>query len=232
MTWIRIVETLDPSSAILTRRNWLLRAAVLGLGALGACTLTREAPIKQTFLLDTRRPAGVSSAPLPGALMVAPVRVAEAYAGKPMVFRTEEYRYESDFYNEYFIAPRDIVTQRLIEWLQAARLYEAVLPAVGPGPRAGLILDAIVTEMHGDLRDPAQPKAVLAMQCYLTHPTEQPLRVLFSQEVRHASPMADSSATSLAAGLSSALAAVLTQLEQKLRAAAVPAIPVSGRNGG
>lgn len=187
-----------------------------------ACSLTKPAPVKNTWLIDAPRPANAPrQAPLPGILLVDTASVAEAFAGKPMVYRFEAHRYESDYYNEFFVAPRDIIGQRVLEWLQAAQLFETVAPLSGSRARHARRLQVFVNELYADVRERAHPAAVLSIQFYLIAEDDggRPLR--YGAQLRNVAAMRDDSAQAYAEALSRALAAVLTELEQQLRGAAL-----------
>jgi cholesterol transport system auxiliary component len=188
---------------------------------LAACSLTRPAPVKHTWLIDAQRSVTPAESPLPGLLLVDSVVVAEAFAGKPMVYRFEDHRYESDFYNEFFVAPRDIIGQRVLEWLQAAQLFETVAPLSGSRARDARRLRTFVNEMYADVRDRAQPTAVLSVQFYIVSENESGKPVRFGQQLRNVAPMRDDSAQAYAEALSQALAAVLAELEKQLRSASL-----------
>jgi cholesterol transport system auxiliary component len=206
--------------SVRTARRTGLGVTALALVVLvQACTFNPPNPVKHSYLLEASRAPSVEAPSHRGALFVAAFRVAEPFASKGMVYRFDEYRYESDFYNEFFVAPRDIVTQRVLEWLQSAGLFDSVRPAAGTGRRGALQLDGLVTEMYGDLRDAQQARAVLAVQFYVTRDGRPSNEVLFAQQLSQSVPIPDASAMSLAAGLSQALQAILAELEKQLRAA-------------
>jgi len=203
--------------------NTALRAFLLALTILActACSLNTPAPARNTFLPrpDLSR-ATVQGESLPGLLLVNVFAVAEAFAGKPMVYRFDENRYETDFYNEFLVAPRDLVTQGALEWLQRAQPYETVAPAAGARAPRALLLQGTVNELYADVRDPQRPAAVLSVRFYLVDET-QPARPLRSSgELRRAIPIADASAAAFAEGVSRAMTEIFGELEQRLRAAA------------
>src|SRR5262245_57240700 len=112
-----------------------LRASACALYALlllavstSGCLLSRPAPVRNTYLLELNPGQPTSDTSLPGVLLVGGFEVAQPFAAKEMVYRFDEYRYDSDFYNEFFVAPRDMIGQRVLEWLQGARPYETVAP--------------------------------------------------------------------------------------------------------
>jgi hypothetical protein len=199
----------------------LLASALVAAAALAAgCSFTRPAPVKQAYLLEAQRAPEAAPPAFDGTLRVGMFGTAPAFAGEPMVYRFDEHRYDADFYNEWFVAPRDLVSQRVFEWMQNARVYASTLPATGEGPRPAPLLSGLVTEMYGDLRDPSHPAAVLAIQFYITQQGRDANGVLLAQQLRQVVPMTDASASALATGLSTALTNILAEFERQVRAAA------------
>jgi uncharacterized lipoprotein YmbA len=192
----------------------LLLAAALTLS--GCAGGGKAQPQRQTFFIDLPAPRP-SGPPLPGILLLEGVDVAEAFAGKQMVYRFGDNRYQSDYYNEFLVSPREMIGQRALEWLQGVRLYETVAPLAGSSVPDAMVLRAVVNEMYADLRDPARPAAVLSLQLYVTAESGegQPLR--FAQQLRSVQPMRDASAQAYADALSRALEAVLWEAERQMR---------------
>jgi len=189
-------------------------AALVALPLIAACAATQPAAPRSTYLLEAVRTAEPLSVAHPGSLSVALFRVAEPFAGKGMVYRFDEYRYEADFYHQYFVAPRDMITQRVFEWLQSAGVFQSVRLATGVRRHGGLSLEGLVTEMYCDLRKAQRPAAVITIQFYVVSDRGQ---VLFATQLRSVKAMADSSAESASRSLSEALVAVLSELETQLR---------------
>lgn len=191
--------------------------ACIALLCLGGCARggKPEAP-RQTFLLDLPAPQPGGS-PLPGVLLVDALDVVEAFGGRQMVYRFGEHRYQSDFYNEFLVAPRDLVGQRMLEWLQGARLFETVAPLAGSRIPDALVLRGVVNEMYADLREPSRPAAVMSVQLYVTAEPANGNPVRFAQQLRQSAPMTDASAQAYADALSRALAQILVEAERQIR---------------
>jgi uncharacterized lipoprotein YmbA len=187
--------------------------------ALCGCSLSRPPLVKQTYLLEAARAPETAAPAFDATLRVGMFAAAPPFAGKQMVYRSDTHRYDADFYNEYFVAPRDMVTQRVFEWMQNARVFRTTLLATAEGPRNALRLSGLVTEMYGDMRDPQRPAAVLAIQFYVTRPTGDDDSVLLAQQLRQVVPVEDASAAALARGLSTALSNLLAEFEKQARGA-------------
>jgi ABC-type uncharacterized transport system auxiliary subunit len=197
-----------------------LIALLLALAAvLSGCSLTHPPLVKQSYLLEAERTPEATPPAIDATLRVGMFAVAPPFAAKQMVYRSDTHRYDADFYNEYFVAPRDMVTQRVFEWMQNARVFRTTLLASAEGPRHGLVLSGLVTEMYGDLRDPQHPAATLSIQFYLTRTGRDDDTVVLAQQLHQVVPVEDASAAALARGLSSALSNVLEEFEKEVRGA-------------
>jgi uncharacterized lipoprotein YmbA len=205
--------------------------ACLALICLAGCGMgSKPGAVRQTFLLEVPAPAQPGT-PLPGTLLVGGVDVVAAFAGKQMVYRFEEHRYQSDFYNEFLVAPRDMLGQRVLEWLQETALYETVAPLAGSRLPEALVLRGLVNEMYADVRDPARPAAVLSMQVYITSEQAEGRPLRFAQQFRNVARMSDASAQAYADALSRALEGVLAEAAKQIRAAAPTATAEAPRRG-
>jgi uncharacterized lipoprotein YmbA len=87
------------------RRALVVAAAVV----LAGCSVTRPSPVKQTFLLDPPMPAAVVKTQ-PSSLRMGTVTVGAPFRGRGFVSRESELRYESDFYNEFFVPPATMIS--------------------------------------------------------------------------------------------------------------------------
>jgi cholesterol transport system auxiliary component len=195
-------------------------AVLLLSGCLTGCKLTQPAPVKQAFLLHVAQVQATRPRQA-GALQVGRFRVAAPFEGKGLVYRTGELRYESDFYNEFFVSPAVMVTERVAERLAQARPFDAVLGS-GNGLEAPWRLQGLVTELYGDVRERGRPAAVLAIQFYLVRADEVPERVVYDRSLRRQVALPDASPEALARGLGTALEQILSELDADLRALALP----------
>lgn len=201
----------------------LLRSCALValLCSTAACGLTAPAPARNTWLPRADVPQMAhQTGPVPGLLLVNVFSVAEAFAGKPMVYRFDEHRYETDFYNEFLVAPRDFVSQSALEWMQRADVFESVAPAAGARAPRAMLLQGSVNELYADVREARRPMAVVAIQFYLVDETQPSRPLRLAEELRRSVPIPDASAAAYAQGVSRALTEIFGELEQRLRSMA------------
>ena len=112
------------------------------------------------YVLEAKRAQESSPMRSEVALEVRRFGVDAVFAEKPLVYRTGPLSYEPDYYNEFLVSPAVMVTDRTRNWLADSGLVTQVLV---PGSRIEPThtLEGHITEMYGDLRDPAEPAAVL-----------------------------------------------------------------------
>lgn len=177
----------------------------------GGCTLvpTQEAVDRAWFLLEV--PEAARSERVAAPVELGSVRVAPAIAGKGLVYRLGPYRYESDFYNEWFLSPREHVEQVLRErWTREGAPVTLVADAQDtPGAQR---LDLLVTALHGDLEGEGPGTARVGLRAFVQGQERSRLWELEQQvDLPSRSPEA------LVAALSSGMATLLEELEHRLR---------------
>ena len=206
---------------ILPRRGAALAAAAAIALALAGCQVTRVSPVKQTFLLDPPPPPAAARAQ-PGTLRVDPVNVAAPYRGRGFVFRETDLRFETDFYNEFIVAPAANITDATTRGLQRAGTFSRVV-APGPPLDADWVLAGFVSALYADVREPAKPAAELAITYYLSRAEGGSGVPFWSREYTRRVPLASAGATSYAAGLNTAVGEIVAELAKDLAAAQLPA---------
>ncbi len=196
----------------------LLGIAMLAL-ALGGCnTLSRPAPVKNTFLLAPQAPQAVAR-PKPGTLRVGAINVAAPFRGKQFVYRESELKYVNDFYTEFLVPPASMIHEATARALDRARVFERV---VQPGARsdADYTLDGFVEALYGDARNATKPSAELAITYYLTR--SDAASPFWSKEYRRSVPLAGATPDQYASALSVAFGEILAELAKDLSTVELP----------
>jgi cholesterol transport system auxiliary component len=193
---------------------------ILALACLAACVKLERQPLeKRLYALETVRPSTESGTAVSAqAVLVRRLAVSPRVSGRGLVYRTGESAWSADYYNEFFVAPADMLTQDLRAWLGASRLFAEVLD---PGSLAahGYILEGNVTSLYGDLA-PAQggPRAVAEMQFLLLKSGDE-RQVALSRGYSESAPMAANTPQELVRALREATGRIYARLEADLRAA-------------
>ena len=188
---------------------------------LAACSaLTRESPVRQTFLLETPALTPVARSQ-PGAFRVGNVNVAAPFRGKPFVYRMSDLRFETDFYVEFLVPPASMLTEQTARALDRAKPFTRI---AGPGATADAewVLDGFVSALYADAREAGKPAAELAITYYLTPAGGAEQTPIWNHEYRQHVPMRDGSATAYAEALNKAFADIAAELARDLAALQLP----------
>ena len=215
------VDNVNTRIAVLVLAALSLAALSLATLSLGGCApgakQTAENLEKKYFVLSAQRVAAPQSgAPaLEGALKVKRATISQSYAGRNLVYRTGENTYVSDYYNMFFSAPADMLSQAAREWMRQANLFDNVLVA-SSDMRPQYVLEASVTSLYGDFSQSGAPKAVLAMQFFLLKDDSLNYEMTLHTEYARETPLASQTPEALAAAWNQGLADILAELEQDL----------------
>jgi cholesterol transport system auxiliary component len=218
---------MKPTTTILPSRRsrWQAFATIAFVAAavvLASCTLSRPAPVKRMFLLEPAMPAPVATAK-PISVRVGVVNVAAPFRGKTFVYREGELRYDSDYYDEFFVAPAIMLSETTAKALASANVFRRVVPFGAAADDGEFVLDGFVSELYGDARNPAAQIAVVTMAFYLSPTNVAGPTVIWSREYRQRVAVTGTSPGAMAAGWNTALTNVFADLARDLAAAELPA---------
>jgi len=223
---VRNVMTLEDIAWTATSRHRFRAVMVIAFAALAlvlaACTLTRPAVVKRTFLLDPPLPAPVASSK-PLTLRVSPFNVAAPYRDRAFVYRTAELSFESDFYDEFFVSPGAMIAEATLRALSQSRVFARVVPGSTAAEEGDLVLDAFITDLYGDTRG-AKAEAEIGISFYVSR-TGFPTAVVWSRDYRRRVPLAANTPDALAQAWNVALGQILADLTRDLGAATFNAAP-------
>jgi cholesterol transport system auxiliary component len=193
----------------------LVVAAVAGCAA-----LTRQSPVRETFLLDPPAPPALAQSQ-PGTLRVGTINVAAPFRGKSFVYRVGELRFETDYYVEFLVPPAAMLAEQTARALDHAKAFARV---AGPGAsaEASWVLDGFVSALYVDRRDAGKPAAELDIEYFLTPAAESAQTPVWHHQYRQRVPMRDASAAAYAGALNKAFGDVLADLARDLAGAPLP----------
>jgi cholesterol transport system auxiliary component len=204
------------------KRILIFQYGLLALLALcAACVgIERSYPDKRYFVLDAGANTNPSDSPANEILQVSSIRVSPRYADRSFLYRTSEAGYESDFYNQFLIAPASLITEEVRKALIGSQVFKYVISASSP-LQPSYVLEGAVNALYGDFRDADSPRAVLEMEFFLTSEIPAKPGILMQKRYVKSIPLTGRTPEALIKGWNQALEEVLTSLEADLKAIAV-----------
>lgn len=200
-----------------SRCGWRCSAALALLlsGGWGCARLQKPYPEKSLFLVECRcnwKSDAPADAPR---LEIQRFGIEEPFSGREMVFRVGSLRYESDFYNTYFIPPAAMIEREVKRCLSGCGAFSQV---AGRGSRlkADYLLEAEVTALYGDLTDPVKPRAVVEIAFLLLQPAPGGSEIVLANTWRSETPLNGRGGEALAEGLSQSLGEVMKGLTAEI----------------
>jgi cholesterol transport system auxiliary component len=187
----------------------------LALIASGCVTLHQSQPVKNYFLLEIAGQPSTDPPAYPFALKVTNFEVAPPFQERGLVYRFDEQRYDSDFYNQFFVTPRSMITTQVAQWLGHRQIFSAVLTPASTFD-ASYTLEGLVNQLYADLRPGAQPATVFTMQVFVTHTLDR--TIVMDRTYSHTVYVPNKSPASVVKGLSQGFEQCLAELERDLRA--------------
>jgi cholesterol transport system auxiliary component len=196
----------------LSQRAALACITVVVLVTTGCLDLKKSYPEKRSFVLDVGTPQEETPAKGVIVLKINKLRVSPLFAGRAMVYRVADLQYESDFYDEWFVAPGTMVTQQAHQWLSRSAGFQIVVAGTNHVEPTHL-LEGTVTEFYGDFR--ATPRAVLGLELYLLDAMHE-RRPFFRRTYHQDVALTERSSDALARGLTEALRVVLMDVTKDI----------------
>jgi uncharacterized lipoprotein YmbA len=194
----------------------LLPLGVLFATALtSGCSLKKQYPAKHSFLIETRRPGDRRVSTAAAVLQVRSLQVASPFDSKGFVYRNTGLGYQPDFYNEFLVTPRALLTQQVRQWLGVSGLFRFVLDPSSKAEQTHS-LEGNVAALYGDFRDAASPKAVLEAEFFLINEQTASPQIAFHQSYRQEVTLENRAPETLARGWSQAAEKILAELEADL----------------
>ena len=199
----------------MNRRKMILTAMGLMIVLLYSGCASRKAIVKDTFLLDAQRGGASVQAASETILAVQPFSVAPAFGGKGLVYRTDENQYESDFYNEYFVSPAAMMTEQTRNWLSESGVFAQVLSPISSAEPTHS-LEGHIKQIAADVRDKANPQAVLELSFFLLEQHKRKRAVRFNKTYSVTRPLESKAASACIDALSQCLRQILEDIETDL----------------
>jgi uncharacterized lipoprotein YmbA len=193
------------------RRAIFQATVMLSLSACVNVNIDRNYPARRYFVLDAGAAGMASQAAAPGVLKLERVRVSPRFDGKGFVYRIAAQNFETDFYNQFLVAPGSMLTDELSEALRRANLFQYVVNSSSALEPTHL-LEATVDELYGDFSNETAGSAVLGVSFVMSRVAGNSPRALFQKLYRNVIPLQARSPEALVRGWNRALEEMLASL--------------------
>jgi len=190
-------------------------SAALLLAALGPACAGRRSYAKHQFVLEATRPASPARQRHDVVLAVRGFTIDPVYDGTGLRYRKGESEYESDFYNEFVIAPQVLLGSQTRDWLSRSGLFQNVLE---PGSllEPTHALEGNILVLHGDFRGGKAPRAVMEIRFFLIAIQSSPPQVVLTRDYQASQEAQAPTAGALVAAFDRCLEQILAALEEDL----------------
>ena len=192
--------------------SWVL----LFLTLTGCATLEKNYPERNYYILNVSNKDQNSPPVLGTVLEVRRFEISPSFASREFVYRNGDLSYKSDFYNQFFRPPGQLITEQVRKWLSESSRFKYVVDSSN-NVEANYILEGNVSEVFGDFRTPNTPKAVMGIQFFLTEETSTNPKIVFENNYRREVVLSSNSAEELVKGWNEALEQILTALSSDLK---------------
>nr|WP_245168204.1 ABC-type transport auxiliary lipoprotein family protein [Desulfobaculum xiamenense] len=172
--------------------------------------LSKPAPEIRHYVLRPELPQPAATA-RPGVLKVRRAVVSPGFAGRELIFRTGETTYSIDYYDQFLVAPADMLTQALRDAMGAAALFASVSPEASV-LRPDYVLETTAVTMHGDFREGRDPAAVLEMQFFLLKDSDTDYDIVLTRTYAERMPFGARTAQAYAKAMERAVSSILARL--------------------
>jgi ABC-type uncharacterized transport system auxiliary subunit len=198
-----------------------LIAALVAVAFTAGCSFTRPATVKESYLLEPVLPEPAAKAQS-ASLRVGTVNVGAAFRGRSFIVRDSEFKFESDFYHEFFVPPGVMIADSTARALAKGKAF-ADVARPGVVVDADWVLDGFVGALYADARNTAKPEAVLQMTYYLSRDDGGASAPVWSHPYFKRVALTSPSTDAYVSALNAAFSEILAELVRDLSAVQLPA---------
>lgn len=153
----------------------LLLLVVVGCSGTG-----RTPAAKRYYALELQRQGQTYQPKGDTILEIRPFAMSPVFAEKEFVYRTSQFRYESDFYNQFVSDARLQIAEQTRRWLSDSKFFSSVAPP-GSTLEPTHILEGGIVSLYSDFRNKSDAHAVMEIEFFLIDVKSSSAKVLFSK---------------------------------------------------
>ena len=194
-----------------------LAVTLLVASLVAACSIGKPVAQPATYVIEAGTPpARLSGAHDKEVVRMGYVRVASAFSGNSLVYRTDDVTFVADPYQAFISDPRAMLGNQMAAWLDRAGPFKAVTQS-DSAVSATYTLEPTVSELYGDFR-PGQPAAAVMTVQFALVGSDIGSSLVFERTISRRVPLDGASPGALVRGYDRALSEILTELAGELAA--------------
>jgi hypothetical protein len=165
----------------------------------------------QTFAFEVPAEAPPANSPT-NLVSLSRLTISPLFQTRAFTYRTAENTYEQDPYASFLVSPERTLTEAVRGWLhKGGGLGQVIEPGSALVP--SVIVEASVSELDGDFRDPAHPLGVMSIHFVIYQVAgEGPNRVLLDKTSIEQTPLAERRPTALMAAWHTDLRKIMEEI--------------------
>jgi len=212
----------NPMKPLLQTQRWGAHISTIillvGMGGLTGC-LSRPVLKEQTFAFNVPAGGTTNAVASQRVLGIRNLQIAVPFAGRTLIYRTDEFSYVRDPYAEFLELPADELVAPIREWFRGSGDFRGVAEA-GSALKPDILLEINVSQLFGDFRQLQHPLAILTMQVtFFDAPKGMPIGVILQREYSRQISLNAPSAAALMKGWGQALGEILIEMSADLQTA-------------
>ena len=170
---------------------------------------------KHQYALDVRRPeAAASQTDL--VLEVDRFHIDSSFDTKELLYRTSQFEYKGDYYNELLTPPAQMVADITRNWMANTGLFTQTVRSDNSSPNS-LVLKGDILSFYGDKIDNSDLRGTVEIRMFLLSRKGRDESLLFSKTYKVSSSWDNPTPQGLVKALNTSMEMILKQTESDLR---------------
>ena len=196
-------------------KNNIISILVLLTIVSSACTgLNKNYPIRNFYSLKPIETDVITFAQINKVLEVSTFTISPKYRGKEFIYKIDENRFDSDFYNQFFNSPAQIITVETLNRLNQSNIFKNIINSHTP-VHPDYVLYGNIVEIFGDFSN-ITPQSVLSVEFILVDESSIDSKILFNKVYSDRMDLNSKSAKELVNGWNILLTNILNNFEKDL----------------
>ena len=191
-------------------------ACVLLLLFIVGCGPGKAPAVRRYYALELQRQGQTHQPQGNTILEIQPFGMSPTFAPKELAYRTGEFRYESDFYNQFVTDARLQITEQARRWISDSKFFSNVALS-GSALGATHLLEGDIVKLYGDFRNKSDANAVMEIEFFLLDVKSPSTSVVFSKLYKATASVGQPTAENLIQAYNRCLEQILQEFEGDLQ---------------